>query len=94
MLDPHKANATHNMAAYRLQATPTPSDIQESYQDDGEIGGGRHLRYLLQRRNAVNVVAFVTRLYQGTRLGAKRWELMEQALCSAFDDLAKHRHQD
>lgn len=91
MLDPDRACAAHNMAAYRLLPDPgNPSRVFESYQDDGEIGAGRHLRYLLQRRNASNVVVFISRHYSGEHLGARRWELIENAMDSALAEMKIH----
>lgn len=91
LLDPVKASAAHNMAIYRLRPDPSnPANVQEAYQDDGEIGAGRHLRYLLQRRNAVNVVVFVTRHYSGQHLGAKRWDLIDSVVDSALAELKNH----
>lgn len=96
LLDPSKMNATHNVAAYRLCPNPAiPGNIDEGHQDDGEIGAGKHLRYLLRRRNATNIVVFLSRHYRGVHLGNKRWEAMEQAFNAAMDELKNNRiHAD
>ncbi|WP_276273510.1 IMPACT family protein [Haloarcula litorea] len=60
-------DATHNVPAYRVRASP----FREYSSDDGEPGGsaGKPALNVLQQRDLENVVAVVTRYYGGTNLG-------------------------
>ncbi|MBX0322404.1 IMPACT family protein [Halomicroarcula sp. F13] len=61
------ADATHNVPAYRVRASP----FREYSSDDGEPSGsaGKPVLNVLQQREIENVVAVVTRYYGGTNLG-------------------------
>ncbi|WP_254272688.1 IMPACT family protein [Haloarcula marina] len=61
------ADATHNVPAYRVRASP----FREYSSDDGEPSGsaGKPALNVLQQRELENVVAVVTRYYGGTNLG-------------------------
>lgn len=83
--------ATHNIACCRIKQNPhSPSDLLEAWQDDGEHGAGRHLRYLLQRRNLTNIMVIVSRIYGGVHLGSRRFQAMETALNNAIDSMDEH----
>ena len=75
--------AAHNVAAFRLR-NPKTAATQESWQDDGDYGVGRHLIRLLTRRNLTNLTVFVTRQYGSAHLRYKRWAAIERALDSAL----------
>jgi len=61
------ADATHNVPAYRVRASP----FREYANDDAEPSGsaGKPALNVLQQREIENVVAVVTRYYGGTNLG-------------------------
>jgi len=61
------ADATHNVPAYRVRASP----FREYSSDDAEPSGsaGKPALNVLQQRDVENVVAVVTRYYGGTNLG-------------------------
>lgn len=61
------ADATHNVPAYRVRASP----FREYSNDDAEPSGsaGKPALNVLQQRELENVVAVVTRYYGGTNLG-------------------------
>ncbi len=61
------ADATHNVPAYRVRASP----FREYSSDDAEPSGsaGKPALNVLQQREVENVVAVVTRYYGGTNLG-------------------------
>ena len=61
------ADATHNVPAYRVRASP----FREYSSDDAEPSGsaGKPALNVLQQREIENVVAVVTRYYGGTNLG-------------------------
>ncbi|MDS0282513.1 IMPACT family protein [Haloarcula onubensis] len=61
------ADATHNVPAYRVRASPD----REYASDDGEPSGsaGKPALNVLQQRDIENVAAVVTRYYGGTNLG-------------------------
>jgi len=61
------ADATHNVPAYRVRSDP----FREYSSDDGEPSGsaGDPALNVLQQREIENVVAVVTRYYDGTNLG-------------------------
>ncbi|QIO21448.1 YigZ family protein [Haloarcula sp. JP-L23] len=61
------ADATHNVPAYRVRASP----FREYSSDDGEPSGsaGKPALNVLQQQELENVVAVVTRYYGGTNLG-------------------------
>ncbi len=61
------ADATHNVPAYRVRASP----FREYSSDDAEPSGsaGKPALNVLQQRDIENVVAVVTRYYGGTNLG-------------------------
>ncbi|MBX0296022.1 IMPACT family protein [Haloarcula nitratireducens] len=61
------ADATHNVPAYRVRASP----FREYSNDDGEPSGsaGKPALNVLQQRELENVAAVVTRYYGGTNLG-------------------------
>ncbi|MBV0925729.1 IMPACT family protein [Halomicroarcula limicola] len=61
------ADATHNVPAYRVRASP----FREYSNDDGEPSGsaGKPALNVLQQRDLENVAAVVTRYYGGTNLG-------------------------
>jgi len=61
------ADATHNVPAYRVRASP----FREYANDDAEPSGsaGKPALNVLQQRDIENVVAVVTRYYGGTNLG-------------------------
>ena len=61
------ADATHNVPAYRVRASP----FREYSNDDAEPSGsaGKPALNVLQQRDIENVVAVVTRYYGGTNLG-------------------------
>lgn len=60
-------DATHNVPAYRVRASPD----REYSSDDGEPSGsaGKPALNVLQQRDIENVAAVVTRYYGGTNLG-------------------------
>ena len=60
-------DATHNVPAYRVRASPD----REYASDDGEPSGsaGKPALNVLQQRDIENVAAVVTRYYGGTNLG-------------------------
>jgi uncharacterized YigZ family protein len=60
-------DATHNVPAYRVRASP----FREYSSDDAEPSGsaGKPALNVLQQREVENVVAVVTRYYGGTNLG-------------------------
>jgi len=61
------ADATHNVPAYRVRASPD----REYASDDAEPSGsaGKPALNVLQQRDIENVAAVVTRYYGGTNLG-------------------------
>jgi Uncharacterized conserved protein len=61
------ADATHNVPAYRVRASP----FREYSSDDAEPTGsaGKPALNVLQQRDIENVAAVVTRYYGGTNLG-------------------------
>ena len=61
------ADATHNVPAYRVRASP----FREYSSDDDEPSGsaGKPALNVLQQRDIENVAAVVTRYYGGTNLG-------------------------
>ncbi|WP_262179076.1 IMPACT family protein [Haloarcula laminariae] len=61
------ADATHNVPAYRVRASP----FREYSSDDAEPSGsaGKPALNVLQQREIENVAAVVTRYYGGTNLG-------------------------
>ena len=61
------ADATHNVPAYRVRASP----FREYSSDDAEPSGsaGKPALNVLQQRDVENVAAVVTRYYGGTNLG-------------------------
>ncbi|WP_324664951.1 IMPACT family protein [Haloarcula sediminis] len=61
------ADATHNVPAYRVRASP----FREYSSDDAEPSGsaGKPALNVLQQRDIENVAAVVTRYYGGTNLG-------------------------
>jgi uncharacterized YigZ family protein len=61
------ADATHNVPAYRVRASP----LREYASDDAEPSGsaGKPALNVLQQRDIENVAAVVTRYYGGTNLG-------------------------
>lgn len=89
--DPAFAGATHNVAVYRIADPNNPDAISSSFYSDGEHGAGRHVNYLLQRRNMSNIVVFISRLYGGVHLGYKRFQIMEKVLDAAIEKMKNSR---
>ena len=63
-----------------------PRYLHEDFCDDKEIDGGRFLMSLMKRSKISNAVVFVARYYKlHEKIGSKRFELMENAVVSAFE---------
>lgn len=87
LLHPPCASAAHNICAYTLFNHSTTKSTT-GHVDDGEHGVGRFLSTILTKRNAKDVVVFVTRRFlTSTHLGAARFETIEQAVVSALNAL-------
>lgn len=86
LTDPNKMVARHNIGVYRI-TNPLTAKTEEDFADDGEHGAGRTIRNHLLRKNATNVVVFITRGSDGTHLGSRRFRLMEEAVDSALSKL-------
>ena len=82
---PSGMGAAHNSAAYRLH-NPVTNENNESWQDDGDYGVGRHLINLMTRRNLTNRMVIVTRMYNWTRRGYKQFHAIEKALDVALQN--------
>ena len=78
-----RLSSRHNLATYRIY-NPTSAKTVEGWEDDGEHGGGRTLRNYLQKRNLTNIAVFLSRGSEGTHLGNRRYQLMEEAVESAL----------
>ena len=71
-------DATHKMAAWRLQSrqttlTQTGNIVNAGFDEDGEKGAGWRLKKLLEDENVMGVLV-VARWYGGVMLGPRRWE--------------------
>ena len=66
-------NKTHQTVAYSLAGLNTAYD--DDYLDDGEHGMGRRLLNIIKTSNCSNITIILTRLYGGTHIGAKRFEI-------------------
>lgn len=87
LMNPDKAVACHNIGAYRL-FNPATATTSERYCDDGEHGAGKVLTTFLTKKNLTNVAVFVSRGSDGTHLGKRRFQLLEEAVESALSKLA------
>jgi len=70
--DKKVANATHNIAAYRIIGSD--GRLISFRDDDGETGAGDKLLYLLERMGVTNTLVVVTRWYGGVHLGPDRFK--------------------
>ena len=86
LLNPDKAVAHHNIGAYRYYNPMTAKTI-EGYNGDGEHGAGRLLTTYLLKKNLTNIAVFISRGSEGTHIGKKRFQLMEEAVESALSKL-------
>lgn len=70
--DKKVANATHNIAAYRI--VEPDGRLVAFRDDDGETGAGDKLLYMLERMDMKNTLVVVTRWYGGIQLGPDRFK--------------------
>lgn len=76
------SSASHNILVYSLP------DGTVGSQDDGETGAGRFLTRWLKRRGVKGVAIVVTRIYGGTHLGLRRFELAKQCAECVLDQIS------
>jgi len=87
LLSPNCMGAAHNTCAYTLYDANTGKSTT-GHQDDGEHGVGRLISSVLCKRNAKNVVVFVTRRFlTRAHLGIARFKTIEEAAVSALNKL-------
>lgn len=72
-----KPNADHVMMAYNV-------DKYDGFKDDGEYNAGVKLHMELVRKDIKNVAVFVTRIYGGAHLGARRFQHIVQVAQEAL----------
>lgn len=60
--------ATHNILVYRL-FNPNTNEVQIGSDDDGELGAGKRLEYMINILKPKNVAIIVTRWFGGILLG-------------------------
>lgn len=75
--------ATHNVLAYRIERGAT---FAQDYDDDGETAAGARLLRMLQLSDKRNVVVVVSRWYGGTKLGPKRFQIINAAALDAINN--------
>lgn len=75
--------ATHTMFAYRLRRND--GVMLNSFDDDGEKGGGKCMLNILIATDAVNVVVAVTRWFGGIKLGPARFRIIAHVTRDAID---------
>ena len=69
--------ARHIMCSYRI--TGVEKYHSEAYCDDGEYAGGRAIMEMMKKHKIFNCAVFIVRFYGGSKLGAKRFDLIKQA---------------
>ena len=79
--NPMAARASHNILAYKVGNL-------SGWVDDGEHGVGRFLVHWMKEAKIGDACIVVTRNYGGTRLGAKRFELMRDVAKASYSKLA------
>uniref|UniRef100_A0A7S0WW15 RWD domain-containing protein n=1 Tax=Pyramimonas obovata TaxID=1411642 RepID=A0A7S0WW15_9CHLO len=90
------AMATHNIMAYRIDATN--GVWAQDYDDDGETAAGNRLLHLLQCTGARDVVVVVSRWYGGVKLGPDRFKIINNVArvlldkCGYVNKSAKESH--
>ena len=82
------ADATHVSCAYRLQNAKGPF-YQEGH-DDLEPGAGRTILKVLKENNLVNICVYVVRYYGGTKLGNRRYQILQMLAEGA---IATYKHK-
>ena len=75
--------ATHNILAYRIEHA-NGSTFWQDFDDDGETAAGGRLLRVLQLSDARNVVVVVSRWYGGTKLGPKRFQVINTVALDAI----------
>ena len=75
-------DATHISVVYRFNDARGPFN-QEGI-DDGEHGAGRAILNVLKAKSIVNVAVYVVRYYGGTRLGKRRFQILETLAVSGI----------
>lgn len=71
------ATATHNMYAARVSVGQS---IHEYCDDDGEFSGSREILNIMREKQLTDQVIVVTRWYNGTQLGAKRFSMIRKVV--------------
>lgn len=66
------AQATHNIAVYRIE--DDAGQLDEHRDDDGETGAGEPVLHLMQSLEAINCLVVVTRWFGGIELGPDRFK--------------------
>lgn len=84
LMQPQNMSATHNVAAYRLEA-PHAGFTDDGFNDDGDYGIGRAARDKLQSLEKTNLAIFITRYYGGEHLGPKRFSAVQDLVARAVE---------
>jgi uncharacterized protein (UPF0248 family) len=66
------AQATHNVAVYRIE-DPTTGHLDEHRDDDGEGGAGEPVLHLMQSLECINCLIVISRWFGGIELGPDRF---------------------
>ncbi len=74
--------ATHHTWAVRIENNGV---IYESKNDGGEIGAGKVILHILQKKDMINTIVCVTRWYGGIKLEADRFKHVQDATIFAIE---------
>ena len=75
--------AKHIICSYSVPGLPRFQ--HEEYCDDNETGAGKFIMNMMKASQLTNVAVFVVRYQHGEKIGNKRFELMTDAIISAFN---------
>ena len=81
------SDATHVSVAYRLSGLNKAYD--EGCVDDQEIGQGRRILSILQKKAVTDIMSMVVRYYGGTHIGKKRFDIPADLTNQAIDMYSK-----
>ena len=83
------SDATHVSMAYRLSGINKAYD--EGCVDDLEIGQGRRMLAILQKKQVTDIMIMVVRHYGGTHIGKKRFDIPADLADTAIDKYNRGR---
>jgi Uncharacterized protein family UPF0029/RWD domain len=84
-MDKRIANATHNIAAWRIQASDKSPCI-EDHDDDGEHGASQPMLFMLQKMDLWDILVVTTRWYGGIKLGGDRFRIITGVVKTVLDE--------